>query len=72
MTETTTEKISWIRQLWERIKSQIIQDVPTENAVCEYDCDKLECSDEKWTDCENRLRKPGDSRGSTAAEEETV
>jgi hypothetical protein len=37
--------------------NEIVQDVPEEVAICEFDCDKQQCTFEKWLYCERRLRK---------------
>lgn len=37
--------------------NQIVQDVPEEIAICEFDCDKPQCRFDTWACCERRLRK---------------
>lgn len=44
------------RSLWQRITGIVIQDVPEQDELCEFDCPHLECSTPKWRTCENRLR----------------
>jgi hypothetical protein len=41
--------------LWQRIKNEIVQDVPEEIALCEFDCNKAECTHEQWLACPRRL-----------------
>jgi hypothetical protein len=65
MLESTKKSTRPILRFWRWIKVQVIQEVPSENAVCEYDCKILECAEDKWENCENRLRKPGDLRTPT-------
>lgn len=38
-------------------RSLLVQDVPEEIAVCEFDCRKGECSHDEWERCERRLTK---------------
>ena len=40
------------------VTDQIIQDVPSDIAVCEYDCRKSQCTLGEWETCEHRLPKP--------------
>lgn len=37
------------------LRSLFIQDVPRSVAHCEFGCRKLECSQEQWDSCQNRL-----------------
>lgn len=37
--------------------SHIIQDVQEENAVCEYDCRKPQCTESEWMSCRRRLER---------------
>ena len=37
------------------LKSQIIADVPSEDAFCEFECDKTLCQLRHWATCERRL-----------------
>ena len=38
-----------------RLESKIIQDVPLDIELCEYDCTKQQCRAGEWEDCERRL-----------------
>ena len=38
-----------------RIHRILIQDVPEQDKVCEFDCPHSECGEAKWRTCENRL-----------------
>jgi hypothetical protein len=49
-----TGQIELRRSLWQRIKRTLIQDVPKQDKVCEFDCSHLECAAAKWGTCENR------------------
>jgi hypothetical protein len=37
------------------LQSLFVQDVPHSMAHCEFGCRTLECSQEKWASCQNRL-----------------
>lgn len=41
--------------LLERIKDSLIQVVPEEIAVCEFNCDSTQCSPREWKHCLRRL-----------------
>jgi hypothetical protein len=41
--------------LWQWIKDEIVQDVPEEIALCEFDCNKAQCTQEQWLACSRRL-----------------
>ncbi|MFZ0950014.1 MAG: hypothetical protein WAN19_17900 [Candidatus Sulfotelmatobacter sp.] len=45
------------RKVWQWLKGQIAQDVPEEDALCEYDCRKQQCTEEEWATCERRIHK---------------
>lgn len=40
---------------WQWIRNQIVQEVPIEIALCEFDCDKQQCTEEEWRTCPRRL-----------------
>lgn len=44
-------------RLWHWIKDQIVQNVPKDIALCEFDCRKEQCTMEEWETCERRLDK---------------
>jgi hypothetical protein len=63
MTGPTKHHPSW----WQRITRNIVQEVPVEDGLCEFDCSHLECRTERWQSCENRIRdvrlqSPSESR----------
>lgn len=35
---------------------QVVQDVPAGDALCEFDCRKLQCHVGEWESCERRLQ----------------
>ncbi len=41
--------------LFERVMGNLVQSVPEELAVCEFDCSAVECSQKKWENCPRRL-----------------
>jgi hypothetical protein len=46
-----------LRRLWRRLSNELVQDVPEEIALCEFDCRKLQCTYEEWASCPRRLGK---------------
>jgi hypothetical protein len=44
------------------LKEQIIQDVPEDIALCEFDCRKSQCLMGEWENCERRLERLQDYR----------
>jgi hypothetical protein len=45
------------RKFLQWLKGQIAQDVPEADGLCEYDCRKLQCTEEEWATCERRIHK---------------
>ena len=43
-------------QLRSWVADQIIQDVPSQIAPCEFDCRKTQCKSQEWDTCSYRLR----------------
>jgi hypothetical protein len=37
--------------------AQVIQEVPDTDALCEFDCRRLQCSQGEWESCERRIRR---------------
>lgn len=52
-----TKKNNPLTQLWRWVADQVAQDVPTDIALCEYDCRKGQCILEEWETCDRRLHK---------------
>jgi hypothetical protein len=42
-------------RLWRWTKLQVVQDIPVNDALCEFGCRKTRCSAGEWSGCENRL-----------------
>jgi len=53
----TAEQLSTnpVQRIWQWIKNQIVQDVPKDIALCEFDCRKEQCREDEWATCERRL-----------------
>jgi len=45
------------KNLWQRLRDQIVQDVPVSDGLCEYDCRKQQCSEAEWANCERRVHR---------------
>jgi hypothetical protein len=48
--------VNIFRRVWKFLKKQIVQDIPEEDAACEFDCHVNECTMGEWLTCEHRLR----------------
>jgi hypothetical protein len=46
-----------VRLVWQWIKDQVIREVSEEDAICEFDCRKQQCTLDRWEACERRLAK---------------
>jgi hypothetical protein len=47
---------SMLGRIWQRLRNSLVQEVPEEDAVCEFECHKLKCPYGEWATCERRLR----------------
>jgi len=56
MEERSRTKASLTR-LWRWLKDQIVQEVPEDIGLCEYDCRKKQCIMGEWETCDRRIRK---------------
>jgi hypothetical protein len=43
-------------KFWQYLKDQIIQMVPDEIAICEFDCHREHCLMDNWKTCANRKK----------------
>jgi hypothetical protein len=43
-------------RLWEFVKRQIVDEVPEEFAICEFDCREIRCMPNEWNTCELRIQ----------------
>jgi hypothetical protein len=48
---------SILTKFWSWLNSHFIGEVPSESALCEFDCRKPQCLDEDWAHCERRLTR---------------
>jgi hypothetical protein len=46
-----------LRNIWNWVAGQVIGEVPEDDAPCEYDCRKLQCTEGEWETCERRLQR---------------
>ncbi len=47
----------FLERLWQKIRGEIVQTVPEEIALCEFDCRETSCSAERWRKCQRRISK---------------
>ncbi len=46
-----------IRGVWRWLRNQIVQEVPEDSSLCEFDCRKGQCTMGEWESCDRRLNK---------------
>jgi hypothetical protein len=46
---------SLFRRLRRWVTNQVIQEVPGDIALCEFDCRKQQCTIKEWATCERRI-----------------
>jgi hypothetical protein len=51
-----TPKASLLRRGWRFLMDGLVQSVPEEDALCEFDCRKPQCGLDEWLTCERRLQ----------------
>lgn len=49
-----------VRVAWAWLRRQIVDDVPEADALCEFDCRRLQCQVGEWETCERRLARAAD------------
>ena len=49
-------KAHLFRRGWRFLMDGLIQSVPEEDALCEFDCRKRQCALDEWSTCERRLQ----------------
>jgi hypothetical protein len=52
------QRAGWLAWL----KHQVVQDVPQDMAVCEFDCRKTQCENDEWATCERRTNNAAGKR----------
>jgi hypothetical protein len=54
----SVEKLNEVlRPMWRRFVDGIVQDVPEDVSLCEFDCRNGQCTSSEWAICERRLQK---------------
>ena len=46
-----------LRGFFQEIRNQIIQDVPEDIGLCEFDCRTGQCTQDEWESCQRRLNR---------------
>lgn len=46
-----------LRRVWGWVAGQFFREVPSEDALCEFDCRKPQCHEGEWENCMRRLRR---------------
>ena len=55
---SASSMLSRLARWW---KTEIVQDVPDDVALCEFDCLKGQCRHGEWANCERRLSDVAES-----------
>lgn len=50
---------SRIAEFLRKFKPHLYAEVPANTAACEFDCRELDCSEQNWQHCSQRLEKAG-------------
>jgi len=45
------------RNILDWVRRQIVEEVPEDSALCEFDCRKPQCHEGEWASCERRLQR---------------
>jgi len=48
-------RMKMLQRLSKWVLDQIVQEVPEDSALCEFDCRKGQCTQGEWARCERRL-----------------
>jgi hypothetical protein len=46
-----------LRDIWDWAGGQSVGEVPEDDAVCEFDCRKPQCTEGEWENCMRRLQR---------------
>jgi hypothetical protein len=57
MPDDGSKKGKPVQRLVGFVKRNIVDDVPEEIALCEFDCRKGQCEQGEWVSCDRRVRK---------------
>jgi len=49
------KRATLFRRLRQWVTNQVIQEVPGDIALCEFDCRKQQCTIKEWATCERRI-----------------
>ena len=47
---------AWFRNLIPKTKNHLVEVVPDDIALCEFDCRKTQCHFDEWENCARRVR----------------
>jgi hypothetical protein len=57
MLEDESKSFMRFQRSWQSVRSEFVQTVPEEIALCEFDCRKVNCTVEEWKMCKRRIQK---------------
>ena len=47
---------NWLKEQMSQLRQRVVEEVPEDIVLCEFDCRKTQCLFEEWEHCERRLR----------------
>jgi hypothetical protein len=50
-------RVDMVHRAWRWLAHELIQDVPEDVAICEFDCRKPQCTYSEWLNCGRRVKK---------------
>jgi len=48
--------MKFLRNVGDWVWGQIVREVPDDDAICAFDCDKPQCTEGEWETCARRLK----------------
>jgi hypothetical protein len=57
MSEEKKKSNQPFRIIWRSLRNQIVQTVPEDDEICQFDCRKCQCTLGEWEVCARRLNK---------------
>ena len=57
MSEEKMKSNKVFRIIWQSLRNQIVQTVPEDDSICQFDCHRCQCTLGEWEVCTRRLNK---------------
>jgi hypothetical protein len=56
MSTPASDGREFLARLLDRLKSTFVRGVPEDIGFCEFDCEKNQCTDGEWANCQRRIQ----------------